>query len=98
MADRDEFLSAGELQEDQAWVRCARAELRGLSGAHQNAVSAVDAMVRAVNVLTNEMHDVELVEGFAADDLRAELASVQRSLRNIDRIVRQRQALLNRDQ
>ena len=82
------------LAEADTWGRNARAALCDLAGATATADRATTAALRALDELTGPLYDIELVEGHEEGDTRHELDTAARALRNVDRIIRLRRALM----
>lgn len=90
MPPHDSILSAEETAEDAAWQHNQQQSMRAMSAGLVQAEQGAGEVTRALGVLV-ALYDVEIVEGFEEGDIRHELETIRRSLRNIRRIAKVRQ-------
>lgn len=80
---------------DQIYERQLRGALQDITGSIQIADKALSSATRALDTLTGDLYDIELVEGPDAHDIQHELRVAARAFRNVTRAVQLRTALLD---
>lgn len=87
----DAVIGVDDLTVDAGWERNQQQAMRAMNAGLDQAEQGAGQVTRALGELV-ALYDVEIVEGFEEGDIRHELETIRRSLRNIRRIAKVRQA------